>query len=170
MKQFQLMTEQMLPIMAKGTISAESPTGVLNMIRPDGSQPAPKGFTGDKGVFIPWGVSIDGNDDVWFGNFWGRGVGLMAGDDTQGHPEGTKIGDVIHVFQSGSIQMITDVVVDQAGNAWAANNWNDIDAVVDNVDPARASTTWGGGTGISVIYGVASPVNVPAIGEARKPN
>ena len=170
MKQFQLMTEQMLPIMAKGTISAENPTGVLNMIRPDGSQPAPKGFTGDKGVFIPWGVSIDGNDDVWFGNFWGRGVGLMAGDDTQGHPEGTKIGDVIHVFQSGSIQMITDVVVDQAGNAWAANNWNDIDAVVDNVDPARASTTWGGGTGISVIYGVASPVNVPAIGEARQPN
>lgn len=169
MKQFQLMTEQMLPIMAKGTISAASPTGVLNMIRPDGSQPAPKGFTGDKGVFIPWGVSIDGNDDVWFGNFWGRGVGLMAGDDTQGHPEGTKTGDVIHVFQSGSIQMITDVVVDQAGNAWAANNWNDIDAVDANVDPARASTTWGGGTGITVIYGVASPVNAPAIGEAHKP-
>jgi len=170
MKQFQLMTEQMLPTMAKGTISAAKPTGVLNMIRPDGSQPAPKGFSGDKGVFIPWGVSIDGNDDVWFGNFWGRGVGLMAGDDTRGHPEGIKIGDVVHVFQSGSIQMITDVVVDQAGNAWAANNWNDVNAVVDNIDPARASTTWGGGTGISVIYGVASPVSVPAIGQARKPN
>ncbi|MDG2412571.1 MAG: hypothetical protein P8M21_12035 [Halioglobus sp.] len=169
MKQFQLMTEQMLPIMAKGTISAEKPTGVLNMIRADGSQPAPKGFTGDKGVFIPWGVSIDGNDDVWFGNFWGRGVGLMAGDDTQGHPEGTKTGDVIHVFQSGSIQMITDVVVDQAGNAWAANNWNDVDAVVNDVNPARESTTWGGGTGITVIYGVASPVHAPAIGEAHKP-
>ena len=169
MKQFQLMTEQMLPIMAKGTISAEKPTGVLNMIRADGSQPAPKGFTGDKGVFIPWGVSIDGNDDVWFGNFWGRGVGLMAGDDTQGHPEGTQTGDVIHVFQSGSIQMITDVVVDQAGNAWAANNWNDVDAVVNDVNPARESTTWGGGTGITVIYGVASPVHAPAIGEAHKP-
>ncbi|MDC0361536.1 hypothetical protein OAN12_00650 [Halioglobus sp.] len=169
MKQFQLMTEQMLPIMAKGTISAKKPTGVLNMIRADGSQPAPKGFTGDKGVFIPWGVSIDGNDDVWFGNFWGRGVGLMAGDDTQGHPEGTQTGDVIHVFQSGSIQMITDVVVDQAGNAWAANNWNDVDAVVNDVNPARESTTWGGGTGITVIYGVASPVHAPAIGEAHKP-
>jgi hypothetical protein len=65
--------------------------------------------------------------------------------------------------------MITDVVVDQAGNAWAANNWNDIDAVDANVDPARASTTWGGGTGITVIYGVASPVNAPAIGQAHKP-
>ncbi|MGY8749820.1 MAG: hypothetical protein ACKVHR_17395 [Pirellulales bacterium] len=170
MKQFQLMTEHMLPIMARGTISATNPTGVLNMIRPDGSQPAPKGFTGDKGVFVPWGVSIDGNDDVWFGNFWGRGVGLMAGDDTQGHPQGTKIGDVIHVFQSGSIQMVTDVVVDQAGNTWVANNWNDVDAVVANKDPARESTTWGGGTGITVIYGVASPANTPAIGEAQKPN
>ena len=57
MKQFQLMTEQMLPIMASGTISAAKPTGVLNMIRPDGSQPAPKGFTGDKGVFVPWGLN-----------------------------------------------------------------------------------------------------------------
>ena len=58
---------------------------------------------------MPWGVNIDGNDDVWVGNFWGRGVVLMAGDDTKGHPAGTKTGDVIHVFQSGSIQMITDV-------------------------------------------------------------
>ena len=170
MKQFQLMTERMLPIMSKGTISATNPTGVINMIRPDGSQAAPKGFTGDKSVFIPWGVSIDGNDDVWFGNFWGRGVGLMAGDATEGHPQGVKIGDVIHVFQSGSIQMVTDVALYQAGNAWVANNWNDVDAVVADKDPTRESTTWGGGTGISVIYGVASPVMTPAIGEAHKPN
>ena len=56
------------------------------MIRPDGTQPAPMGFTGGKAVNVPWGVSIDGNDDVWIGNFWGRGVVLMAGDDTKGHP------------------------------------------------------------------------------------
>ena len=42
----------------------------------------------------------------------------MAGDDTKGHPAGTKTGDAIHVFQSGSIQMVTDVVIDPAGNAW----------------------------------------------------
>ena len=51
-------------------------------------------------------------------------VTLLAGDDTKGHPAGTKTGDVIHVFQSGSIQMITDVSIDPAGNVWAANNWN----------------------------------------------
>ena len=55
-----------------------------------------------------------------------RGVVLMAGDDTKGHPAGTKAGDVIHQFQSGSIQMITEVAVDPAGNVWAANNWNDL--------------------------------------------
>lgn len=33
---------------------------------------------------IPWGLNIDGNDDVWFGNFWARSVVLMAGDDAYG--------------------------------------------------------------------------------------
>ena len=61
--------------------------------------------------------SIDGKDDVWFINFYGRGVILMAGDDTKGHPAGTKAGDVIHQFQSGSIQMITEVAVEPLGQA-----------------------------------------------------
>jgi hypothetical protein len=96
-------------------------TGVRNMITPDGKQPAPKGFNGDAGVNVPWGVSIDGDDDVWFGNFWGRGVGLMAGADPKNHTAvGAKTGDLIHIFQSGSIQMITDVCIDPAGNVWAA--------------------------------------------------
>ncbi len=94
------------------------------MTRPDGTHPAPNGFSGLP-INVPWGLSIDGNDDVWFGNFYGRGVILMAGEDTKGHPAGTKTGDVIHQFQSGSIQMITEVAVDPAGNVWAANNWND---------------------------------------------
>ena len=78
------------------------------MIRPDGTQPAPTGFAGGSAVNVPWGVSIDGNDDVWIGNFWGRGVVLMAGDDTKGHPAGTKTGDAVHIFQSSSIQMVTE--------------------------------------------------------------
>ena len=31
---------------------------------------APKGFSGLP-INVPWGLSIDGNDDVWFGNFYG---------------------------------------------------------------------------------------------------
>ncbi len=163
MKQFQLVLDYMAP-----KITDANPTGVVNMIRPDGTQPAPMGFTGNKAINVPWGVSIDGNDDVWVGNFWGRGVVLMAGDDTGGHPEGTKAGDAIHVFQSGSIQMVTDVSIDPAGNAWVANNWNNPDAAGDS-NPARPTSTWGGGDGIVVIYGVAAPVKTPLMGQVEQP-
>ena len=150
-----------------GYTTPTKPTGVIQMTRPDGTQPTPEGFSGLP-INVPWGLSIDGNDDVWFGNFYGRGVILMAGDDTKGHPAGTKAGDVIHQFQSSSIQMITEVAIDPAGNVWAANNWNDKDAVMA-YDPARPTSTWGGGSGITVIYGVAAPVKTPLIGQVRKP-
>ena len=148
--------------------SPSKPTGVINMIRPDGAQPDPLGFAGGKAIYVPWGVSIDGNDDVWVANILGRSVVLMAGDKTKGHPADTKTGDAIHVFQSGSIQILTDVAVDPAGNVWAANNWNLIEAVISK-DPARPTSTWGGGTGITVIYGVAAPVKTPLMGQVRQP-
>ena len=61
----------------------------------------------------------------------------MAGNDTKGHPAGTKTGDVIHVFQSGSIQMITDTSIDAAGDVWAANNWNYQQAAVETQPAPR---------------------------------
>lgn len=166
MKQFQIMLEGLLPAFAKGEISATRPVGVINLILADGTQPQPEGFEGDKAVFIPWGVSIDGNDDVWFSNFWGRGVGLMAGVGSHGDAGEIKTGTVIHVFQSGAIQMLTDVVIDPAGNAWAANNWNVLD-VLDTPNPDRTKSTQGGGDGLVVIYGVAAPVKTPVIGQSR---
>src|SRR5208283_1429376 len=110
-------------ILGGAMLSYPKPTGLVNMIRPDGTQPTPMGFTGGGAVDVPWGVNIDGNDDVWIGNLSPRkrAVVLMAGVDTKGHPAGTKAGDVIHIFQSGSIQMLTDVNIDPAGNVWAAN-------------------------------------------------
>jgi hypothetical protein len=165
MEQFKIAAAHMLKIL---TENPKKTTGVVNMIRPDGTQAAPKGFTGDNVVNVPWGVSIDGNDDVWVGNFWGKGVVLMAGDRTKGHPDGTKTGDAIHQFQSGSIQLITDVAVDPAGNVWAANNWNAIEpAVADN--PISRTSTWGGGSGLTIIYGVAAPVKTPLMGQVRQP-
>jgi hypothetical protein len=143
-------------------------TGVVHMIRPDGTYLEPKGFTGGGAVDVPWGLNLDGNDDVWIGNISprARSVVLMAGANPQGHPAGTKPGDVIHVFKSGSIQMLTDVAIDPAGNVWAANNWNDPVAAV-RPNPPTAISTWGGGSGFTVIYGVAAPVQPPRIGKVR---
>ena len=161
MKQFQLM------MASAAKLTPENPTGVVNMIRPDGTQPAPKGYTGDKAIFGPWGLSIDGNDDVWVANILGRGVVLMAGAEPKGHPEGTKTGDAIHVFQGGSIQILTDVAIDPAGNVWAANNWNVIEAAMADKAPPWRISTWGGGSGFTVIYGVAAPVKTPLTGQVR---
>jgi hypothetical protein len=159
MRQFQLAGEHMIKALAGRT------TGAVNMIRPDGTQPAPMGFTGN-GINVPWGVSIDGNDDVWLANFWGRGVVLMAGDESKDHSQGRKTGDVVHVFTGGTIQMPTDVVIDPAGNVWATNNWNNPEAAVyDKVN--HAISTWGGGSGFTVIYGVAAPVKAPLMGPVR---
>src|SRR5271167_600803 len=162
MEQFKILTDSMFRyVMGPPTRF----TGALNMIRPDGTQPAPMGFTGPA-LSIPWGVNIDGNDDVWVGNMWSRSVSLFAGDNTKGHPAGTKAGDVVHIFQSGSIQMITDVSIDPAGNVWAANNWNLLDAAFSPA-PTVPTSTWGGGSGFTVIYGVAAPVKPPRMGKVQ---
>ncbi len=164
MEQFKLITAHMFKYVSG---PPPRPTGAVNMIRPDGTQPAPMGYTGEA-INIPWGLNVDGNDDIWVGNMWGRCVTLLAGDDTKGHPAGTKTGDVIHVFQSGSIQMVTDVSIDPAGNVWAANNWNSLEADTSE-NPIRRTSTWGGGSNFTVIYGVAAPVKTPRIGKVRQP-
>ncbi|HXI73063.1 MAG TPA: hypothetical protein VNN22_22210 [Verrucomicrobiae bacterium] len=154
-------------ILGNAGLRYPKPTGVVNLIHPDGTQAAPMGFDGGGAVNIPWGLNLDGNDDVWVGNFKGRGVVLMAGENTPGHSAGTKTGDVLHVFTGGSIQMLTDVSIDPAGNVWAANNWNSPDGAGGN-PPAYPTSTWGGGQGITVIYGAATPVQSPRMGKVRK--
>jgi hypothetical protein len=164
MEQFKLLTAHMMKTLLS---NPKMTTGVVNMIRPDGTQPAPEGFTGNKLINVPWGVSIDGNDDVWVGTTFSRCVVLLAGENTEGHPPGTKPGDLIHVFRSGNIQILTDAIIDPAGNVWAANNWNNLDAVA-SPNPYRPTSTWGGGSGFNVIYGVAAPVKPPLMGQVRK--
>ena len=112
---------------------------------------------GDGELNAPWGISVDGNDDVWVANFMGRGVSFMAGAPKSERTGDFNTGDVIHTIHSGSIQMLTDVVVDQAGNLWCANNWN-MPQTVMQAKPDPAFSTWGGGSGVLVIYGIAKPV------------
>jgi hypothetical protein len=161
MKQFQLLGEHAIKILSTGKT-----TGFVSMIRADGTQPVPAGFNGGGTINVPWGVSIDGNDNVWVANFWGRGVVLMAGAEPNGATQGAKSGDVVHIFTGGTIQMLTDVVIDPAGNVWAANNWNSAEAAVYDKPPYPVST-WGGGSGFTVIYGIAAPTKAPLMGPVR---
>jgi streptogramin lyase len=153
-------------ILAGAVLRYPKPTGIVSMFRPDGEQVAPKGYDGGGAIDAPWGVNIDGNGDVWVGTIKGRSVVLLAGDGTKGHPAGTRTGDLVHAFTGGSIQAITDVAIDPAGNVWVANNWNSIEGATAENPPFPVST-WGGGSGLTVIYGVAGPVRPPRIGLAR---
>ena len=154
-------------ILAHALLTYPKPTGIVSMLRPDGTQPVPGGFTGGGSVWIPWGLNIDGNGDVWVASGTTGSVWLLAGDDTKGHSPGTKTGDLIHTFTGGSIQKtLTDVSIDPAGNVWIANNWGNGEAATAENPPYNIST-WGGGMGITVIYGVASPVRPPRIGLAK---
>ncbi len=155
-------------IMGQAMLAYPKPTGVVHMFRPDGTQAEPAGYTGGGAVDVPWGLNIDGNDDVWIGDLSprNRAVVLMAGAKPKGHAAGTKPGDVIHQFKGGSIQMLTDVAIDPAGNVWAANNWNSPEAAT-LPNPPTAISTWGGGSGLTVIYGVAAPVKPPRMGKVQ---
>ena len=151
--------------LASGRVKA---TGFVSMIRPDGTQASAGGYSGSGTISLPWGINVDGNDDVWTTNGWTHGIVYMAGDNTKGHPAGTKTGDVLHLFTSGAFETFTDVSIDAAGNVWCANNWNDV-PIATGMTQDLARSTWGGGTGINVIYGVAEPVQPPRMGKVRRP-
>ena len=141
-------------------------TGMVGLISPDMEvvqQDIAKGT-----AYIPWGVTIDGNDNVWVGNLYGQSLTHICGVNPANCPAGKTTGDVIHNYQSGVIQMTTDVIVDDAGNLWSANNWFDGEVVINPTYRGRTST-FGGGQGFVVTYGVAGPVQNPMMGPVRKP-
>ena len=160
MEQFKIIGEYMKKNFPSGNVG-----GTVSMIRPDGSQPDPKGYT-NGALDGPWGIAIDGDDNVWVGNSPGFGTVLLAGDDPKGRPPGTKTGDLIHNFTLGTIPLVTSAVIDPAGNVWVASNWLDL-GVVETDSRVSRTSTWGGGNGVTVIYGVAAPVKTPLMGQVQ---
>jgi len=163
MEQFAMLLEALGKNMAEG-----KKTGIVSMIRPDGTQLAQEGFTGNETINGPWGIVVDGNDDVFVASGLGRGIVMLAGTGGKGHPAGTKPGDLIHFFQGGTIQIPTIGSIDPAGNLWVANNWNSVEAATA-ANPSGPTSTWGGGAGFTVVYGVAAPVKTPLLGQVRQP-
>jgi hypothetical protein len=50
-------------------------------------------------------------------------------------------------------------------DVWAANNWNFPEVALGD-PPVNTTSTWGGGSGFTVIYGAAAPMK-PRMGKGR---
>jgi DNA-binding beta-propeller fold protein YncE len=150
-------------------ILVEYPGGDVSMIQPDGTALPP--FDGDKSIIGPWGIAIDGNDNVWIANSLGRSIAQLCGVRTESCPPGFATGDRISPPGGyvGGLQILTDVAIDPAGNVWVANNWGLAEEVGFQKVPPEALSTRFAGNGVVVFYGLAKPVRTPLIGPVQAP-
>lgn len=144
-------------------------------------------------MFGPWGIAVDGKDNVWVADFFGKRVTQLcglAGNCPQGVQPGEPISPVGNLEDqgvirdggygaNGGLQSITSVVIDQAGNVWLANNFDNDHVCLQGagIPPAGTRNTPGlerlqtmcGGNGAVVMFGVAAPVAAPLIGPPVQP-
>ncbi|MBI1246721.1 hypothetical protein GC197_02610 [bacterium] len=142
------------------------PGGDVSMIRPDGTVLGP--FDGGKSIVGPWGIAIDGNDNIWVANSTGRSITNLCGARPENCPPGLKPGDPLSPPGGyiGGLQVLTDVAIDPAGNVWAANNWDQPEEGFKK-KPDLAYSTRLGGNGVVVFFGLAKPVRTPLIGPVQ---
>ena len=164
------LTHVLVPALAAQTPGYES-GGSVTVLRPDGSQASFSPIYG-KGLATPWGVVIDGNDNVWISNFTGSTTGIveLCGFRANACPPGVKPGHAISPpggYVGGGLQMQIDIGIGPAGDVWVTNNWENYRAALDRV--AEPNSTLGGGQGVVVFYGMAKPVKTPLIGPVRQP-
>ncbi|QDT00931.1 NHL repeat-containing protein [Adhaeretor mobilis] len=98
--------------------------GDVSMIRPDGTVLGH--FDAGKNITGPWGVAIDGNDNVWVASSISHSITQLCGVRPENFPPGLATGDPISPPGSyiDGLQTVTAVAIDPAGNAWVANSWN----------------------------------------------
>lgn len=131
----------------------DSHGGSVTMIAPSGDLASPTAFTGG-GLTIPWGVAVDGNDNVWVANFAGARLSEFCGVSVNNCRPGTGVGapispDVVGYGFDGLVRN-TGVAIDPSGNVWLANNWKEV--------PLPPNP---GGYEMVVYVGLAGPVHRP---------
>jgi hypothetical protein len=114
-------------------------------------------FTGG-GIKMPWGITVDGNDNVWVANFSGRRITELCGVKVSACPPGVRMGEGISPagtgYGFGGLARNTGIQIDPSGNVWIANNWKL--APIPNANP--------GGYQMVVLIGAAGPIKTPLIG------
>ncbi|WP_395658295.1 NHL repeat-containing protein [Nocardioides sp.] len=130
--------------------------GSIVQVGPDGALTR---FTG-AGLTIPWGIAVDGDDNIWVANFTGQRVSHLCGARPATCPTGTP-GDPISPsggYAFDGLQRNTGVQVDPSGNVWLTNNWKKIPLQVNPF-----------GRGLVAYLGMAAPVRAPLIGPPQLP-
>ena len=139
---------------------APVPGASVSMIMPDGTPSPGSPYTGG-GLYMPWGIAVDGNDNVFVANFNGQRLSHLCGADPANCPPGFDTGDPIspdagYVFDG--LVRNTGVQIDPSGNVWLVNNWE--------IDPLPTNP---GGHQLVVFIGLAAPVKTPLIGPPERP-
>ena len=145
--------------------------GSLTVLHPDGTQAEFSPIYG-KGIFGPWAISVDGNDNIWVSNFASSAAGIvqLCGARAETCPPGMKTGDAISPpggYVGGGLQMQVDVGIGPAGDVWVTNNWQDRHVCFGK--PDEPVSTLCAGQGVVVFFGMAKPVKTPLIGPPRAP-
>ncbi|HEX5145838.1 MAG TPA: hypothetical protein VFV85_02355, partial [Conexibacter sp.] len=113
-------------------------------------------FTGG-GLTAPWGIAVDGDDNVWVSNFSHQRISQFCGVRRRGCRPGGRAGDPISPDGSGyafdGLTRSTSVEIDPSGNVWATNNWKQA--------PVQTNP---GGLQMVAFVGAAAPLRTPLIG------
>ncbi|WCO68099.1 hypothetical protein PO878_05095 [Iamia majanohamensis] len=106
------------------------------------------------GQTVPWGIAVDGDDNVWHANFTRRRLSHICGRRVETCPPGVTTGEGISPDGTGygfdGLVRNTGVAIDQSGNVWLTNNWKDV--------PVQTNP---GGYEIVAYVGLAAPVDRP---------
>ena len=139
--------------------SSSGGAGSVTLISADGARRAGP-FTGG-GITIPWGIAVDGADNVWVANFGQQRVTELCGVKTANCPPGFHTGEAISPNGNGygfdGLTRNTGIQIDPSGNVWIANNWKNLPA--PNGNP--------GGYEMVAFVGAARPIRTPLIGPPK---
>ncbi|MCB0866606.1 MAG: hypothetical protein KDB58_12905 [Solirubrobacterales bacterium] len=133
--------------------------GSATLLSSDGVPSARSPYTGG-GLKVPWGIAVDGDDNVWVANFDGQQIGELCGTRPRHCPPGARTGDPIAPasgYGSDALTRNTGIAVDPSGNVWLANNWLQT--------PYQTNP---GGHEIVAFVGAAAPVQTPVIGPPER--
>jgi hypothetical protein len=135
--------------------------GDVTLLKPSGEPVKGDPITG-AGLDNPWGIAVDGDDQVWVANFGGRRLSELCGTEPRFCPPGKrKTGGAISPksgYGFDGLVRNTGVAIDPSGNVWLTNNWKNV--------PIQTNP---GGYQIVAYLGLAAPVRSPQIGPPEQP-